>query len=95
MLLPILYNYKPYPHPRKGLFRVDAGFYDLYNGGWQDEIVERTIIGEADNMYVERLYHSTHSDIDLTNYGEEYLCPTGLHITRLVKWLPTQTQLFI
>lgn len=95
MDVPILYNYKPYFQKRIGLFRVDINYYDIKNGGWQSEIVERTIIGEADNMYVERLYHSKHSDRDLTNYGKEYLCPIGLHTTRLVKWLPTQTELFI
>ena len=90
----ILYNYKPYPRIRKGLFKVDANLYEISNGGWQSETVELTIIGDADDIFVERLYQSEYSDRNQPNYGEKYTAPTGPHKSRLVNWLPTQTELF-
>lgn len=92
--IPVLYNYKPFPQPRKGLFRVDINVYELSKGGWQHSIEERTIIGIADDIYVERLYSSTGSDLYSDLYGKNYMCPIGLHTSRFVEWLPTQTDLF-
>jgi len=91
---PVLYNYKPFPQPRKGLFQIDINVYDLSNGGWQYSTEERNIIGIADNMYVERLYTSKGSDLTSDLYGNNYMCPIGLHTSRFVEWLPTQGDLF-
>lgn len=76
--VPAHYNYVAYSHAKKGLFRGATG-----------EIEEERIIGEIDDAYVYRLLKSTS-----WNTGEPYLSPIAIHKTRLIKWLPTQMEMF-
>ena len=86
-------KFTPYNKKRKGLFRVDAGFYDIVHGVWQTKTEELTIIGETDDIYVQRLYESEFSDRKLSNYGKKYTGTIGPHKSRLIKWVVTQTEL--
>lgn len=95
MEVPILYNYIPYAQKRKGLFRVETREYKLPGPGWVQVLEEMTIIGENDHCYVKHLIEGVGHDRNDEKYGKPYKLGVGSHKTRLEKWLPTQTELFL
>ena len=84
-----LYNYKPYDHPKKGVFEIET---DEYQSGWVRKKEVFTIIGECDHTFVYRLQPSTGND--LSSEKIKYILPIGIHKTSLVKWISGQLSLF-
>lgn len=68
-----LYNFHAYEFPKKGMF----------NGIGKQE--EHLIIGECDDLYVERLLNSGHGIGDEV-IEQKYILPIGLHKSRLINW---------
>jgi hypothetical protein len=90
----ILYNYKAYDTPKKGVFNVETGEYKLPIG-WLQKEVECIIIGETDLHYVEELLPSSHGEwVGDVVVEHKYILPIGLHKSRLVKWIDSQLCLF-
>ena len=86
-------NYIPYPSPRLGLFSVGFGYDENLN--CIDKQEEFLIIGEESFLYVEQIKKANWGvwvgDNVIPCTDTIYL---GVHKTRLIKWLPTQTTLF-
>jgi hypothetical protein len=90
----ILYNYKPFINPKLGVFEVDSGVYKFPNG-WIQNIEEKLIIGEADGMYVYKLYESGHGEwIEDKVIQKTYIMPLGINKSRLLNWKSNQLSLF-
>lgn len=93
---PILYDFIPYKVPRKGLFSVykKDGKYIL-GKGWENEIVELTIIGEDSTSYIEKLSKCEEGKwVGNKVIKEKYTLPLGVHKSRFVKWTTGQLRLF-
>lgn len=83
----ILYNYKPYDKPRKGVFLIETKEYKL-PGGWVRAQTEATVIGECDEVYVEYLKPTSHGEwVGNEVIQHEYILPLGFHKSRLVRWV--------
>lgn len=90
----ILYNYKPYEHPKTGEFWTETNEYRL-PGGWVRKLEPITIIGEDDTGFVYRLQESGHGEwIDGQVVHFKYILPIGIHKSRLHRWVDTQLSLF-
>lgn len=90
----ILYDYKPYEHPKNGLFRVETNEYKL-PGGWIQKLEAIKIIGETDLHFIYELRESGHGEwigSEVINY--KYILPIGIHKSRLERWIDTQLSLF-
>jgi hypothetical protein len=81
-------NYRPYEFAKRGLFSVPKkdGVYNL-GTGWEEEIVEREIIGEDDHLYV--------TSVGKSEYGfwvgdkvVKAVIDTehGIHKSRFIRW---------
>lgn len=80
----ILYDYKEYPQPKQGIFSLhkkDAKY--ILPDGWEQSKETLLIIGETKDHYI----------TNLVSY-ENDLLPLGPHKSRLMKWVPTQLNLF-
>jgi hypothetical protein len=94
--IPILYDYKKYANPRKGIFLVhkNNGKYSL-SDGWENELKEYTIIGEDNDSFVYKLKKSKQGKwVDGEVIIEKFILPIGLHKSRLVNWVDGQLSLF-
>lgn len=86
----VLYNYKPYDKPRRGLFRVEDPDGIYTKQGWNTKSEEHTIIGETKHSYITELKPYSNK-----LHGEpECLLPLGVHKSRLQAWLTGQLQIF-
>lgn len=82
-----------YDSPRKGIFNIHSGIYG--KNGWEQRKEERTIIGETETSFVERISKSTFGFwVGSRKIKRRYTIPVGLHKSRLVKWIPSQLELF-
>jgi len=89
-----LYNYQPYDHPKKGVFEIMTGEYQLPTGWLQKEEVF-TIIGESDDTFVYQLKASGHGVwVGNKVIKKKYILPMGIHKSRLVKWISGQLTMF-
>lgn len=84
--LPIAGDYQAYDNPKKCLYKCPDGKYN-YISGW-DTPKETMVIGETEHCYIYELRPI--SDFNVF----KYLLPIGFHKSRLIKWLPTQLQMF-
>ena len=90
----VMYNYIPYEYPKNGLFGITSDIYKL-PGGWVLVPEQYLIIGEDDHSFIYKIVKSGHGEwIGNKVMQLEYYLPIGLHKSRLIKWLPTQTILF-
>lgn len=90
------YGYKEYATPRRAIFSVEKanGRYIL-GSGYEQELVEETIIGEDSTAFVTKIIESSHGRwIGNKVVSKTYLLPVGIHKTRLVQWLDGQLNLF-
>jgi hypothetical protein len=93
MKIPEHYNYKPYLHPKKGLFSVETGYYNLKDG-WIQKSVETVIIGEPNLHYIEQLQEYEFGEwVGNTVIKNKIITPIGIHKSRLIKWLTVQLEL--
>ncbi len=82
----ILYDYKPYAQPLKGLFTISGDTYGPY--GWN--IIEKieTIIGEDTTAYITHLKPTGHGEYEGDRVVQyKYVLPLGIHKSRLIRWL--------
>ena len=90
-----MYNFKKYPKPKKGIFRVlktDANYLD---NGWETQLQEYTIIGEDNTGYVYKLKESTQGEwVGNKVIKKTYILPIGLHKSSFIKWSTYQLTLF-
>ena len=87
--LKTLYNYIAYDCPRRGIFSVmkNPNEYKMPNG-WVQVEVERIIIGEDDDCYVEQLLKTERGEwVGEVVVEKKYILPIGLHKSRLVRWI--------
>ncbi|MEO7176734.1 MAG: hypothetical protein ABIV51_12510 [Saprospiraceae bacterium] len=88
-----LYNYKPYPSPKIGIFSVDTNKYQ-FPEGWVQRHERAVIIGEDDSCFVHRLKKSGHGEwVGEKVIKYKYILPIGYHKTRLVRWETGQLEL--
>jgi hypothetical protein len=88
MDVPILYNYKPFPKYKFGLFNIHTDVYKL-PGGWVQKQEEYLIIGEDDTAYITKLQESTQGEwIGDKIVESTFILPLGIHKSRLIKWIP-------
>ena len=85
----ILYNYKPYDHPKECIYYVTGEKYSLPEG-WEKIKTKATVIGETELWFITRLMPTTLNHPPHT----KVVLPIGFHKSRLIKWLPTQLSLF-
>ena len=90
----VLYDFKKYENPKKGVFRIDTNEYKL-PGGWVQKEETHTIIGETKLWFIYRLQASGHGEwVGDKVVQWEYILPIGIHKSRLVKWEDYQLELF-
>jgi hypothetical protein len=78
--------------PKKALFN---GYVTKDNGSTVEAIVEKLIIGETAYDYIERLMDTVIPYWDeMGRYEAWSTTPIGIHKSRLIKWIPTQLNLF-
>lgn len=89
-------NFVRYEVPKQGIFLVpdEQKEYCIING-WPTKKVVLTIIGEDNHSYVTELIQGEigYWQGDNVEYQKTYTTK-GLHKTRLIRWLPTQLNLF-
>jgi len=87
-------DFTKYDNARVGIFLQDANEYELPIG-WKYKKVQKTIIGETQDLYVTRLqefeYGEWHGD-EVIKY--KHTLPIGYSKDRLSVWLPVQLQIF-
>lgn len=90
----VLYGFKKYSLPKKGVFSIETNKYYI-KIGWINTTEESIIIGETDDCYIHKLINSEHGIWEGENVKiEKYILPIGYHKTRLVTWLNNQLSLF-
>jgi hypothetical protein len=90
----ILYDFKKYENPKKGIFRIETGDYKL-PGGWVQKEETYIIIGETELWFIYRLQESGYGEwIGDKVIQHEYVLPVGIHKSRFVKWTDCQLALF-
>jgi hypothetical protein len=92
----ILYGFKKYDLPRKGVFSVpkEDGGYSL-PGGWEQELKEFLIIGEDNTSFVYRLQESEQGEwLGNRVVQSKVVLPIGVHKSRLVRWTSGQLEIF-
>lgn len=86
--------YTPYEFTKKGLFSIHVNEY-IAGEGWASKQEERTIIGETDDCFIEKLIPSGHGEwIGEKVIEHKYILPIGLHKSRLIRWTYGQLSLF-
>jgi hypothetical protein len=90
------YNFRNYEFPKKGVFhRLKQPHEFVLPNGWAYEETEVLIIGETDDLYVERF--------QLGSYGmwvgndvikHTYRIPIGFHKSYFVRWTQGQLEMF-
>jgi hypothetical protein len=91
----VLYDYKQFSTPKKGLFRIDINKYDIKRGGWLQKEVEHTIIGETDDSFITHLKPSEEGEwVGNKVVKHKFILPLGIHKSRLVQWTTGQLALF-
>lgn len=84
-----------YKEPRIGIFRIDNNKYDIENGGWQHDLKQYRIIGEADDIYIYEFRESTEIRMkynpNVPEYEATFCFPVGIHKTRLDHWVAIYT----
>jgi hypothetical protein len=87
----VLYNYKPFPKPKKALYFQTGNNYikDFKTGvlGWSREEKEVIVIGEDNTCYITELKKHIICDTTCPDYGKTVLLPIGFHKSRLIKWM--------
>lgn len=90
----VLYGYKPYQNPRKGVFRISTDEYKLPEG-WVTRNDEVVIIGETNDSFVQEIRDYEEGKwVGNKVVRRKYLLPIGIHKSRLVKWITGQLELF-
>lgn len=89
--LPIIGEFKAFEIPKKCIYNLDANKY-LLGTGWLQVEKETTVIGEDRDSYIEELRPV--SDPNKYSNKKKYLLPLGFHKSRLIRWLPTQIEMF-
>lgn len=81
-----------YQLAKKGIFN---GYVTTDNGSTKPAIVEKIIIGENAYNYIVRLMDTVIPYWDeMGKYEAWSTTIIGIHKTRLIKWIPTQLNLF-
>lgn len=89
--LPIIGEFEAYEFPKKAIYNLDANEYVL-GIGWLQVEKETTVIGEDKDCYIEELRPVS----EPTKFSNKikFLLPIGFHKSRLIRWLPTQIEMF-
>lgn len=81
-------------YPKTGIFHITTDEYKLPDG-WVQKEKETTIIGETEDLYVERVLKSSYG---LWERGvvrtKNHKVNIGFHKSRLVRWKSGQLSLF-
>lgn len=87
-------DFVEYSLPKKGVFHVDTNEYKL-SVGWLQKEEESLIIGETDDLFVNKLIPSGHGEwVGDIVIQHEYIVCIGYRKSRFVRWVSTQLSLF-
>jgi hypothetical protein len=86
-------GFKPYAIPKNGLFAIHTGTW-LPSNAWETINETHLIIGEDSDTFVCKVIpYEVGMWVGDKVIKEHQVLAIGIHKTRLLRWLPTQTQL--